>query len=165
MTRHPVMGNLPPKAHSIELFDSSNHDRGLAAEAHSRALEFINLMGVSMVEQRPSLIIQNGAHALQFALKALLLHSGHAHDWIDFHIGRDLEAAMALASTCGMPPPTPEFAGLLPELSRYHTAGRGFGQARVLVVMNSRKILEVIESLVEVSGQMIELKMTDGAAT
>ncbi|WP_232494517.1 hypothetical protein [Novosphingobium kaempferiae] len=163
MTRNPVIGNLPPKDHSIEHFGSSNHYRVLAADTYFRALEFINLMNLNMVEQRPSQVIKNAAYALQFALKAALLYSDSTENWIDRHLGRDLEAAMALASSFGMPPPTPEFAGILPELSRHHAAGRNFGQARILSVMNSRQISENVLSIIEVVGQMIEIKTNDRA--
>ncbi|WP_146037289.1 hypothetical protein [Novosphingobium guangzhouense] len=163
MTRNPVIGNLPPKDHSIEHFGSSNHDRVLNADTYFRALEFINLMNLNMVEQRPSQVIKNAAYALQFALKAALLYSGNAENWIERHIGRDLEAAMALAASFGMPPPTPEFAGVLPELSRYHAAGRNFGHARILSVMTSRHICENVLSLIEVVGEMIEIKTNDRA--
>lgn len=163
MTRKPITGNLPPNNNTLELLGSSYDDRVLAAETYSRALEFINLASLGLVDQRPSQVIKNAAHAVQFVLKAVLLNSGHAGDWIDSHIGRDLEGAMALASSCGMPPPTPDFAGLLPELSRYHMVDRNFGQARVLSVMNSRRIFENVVFLVESVCKTLKLKADDQA--
>lgn len=158
MTLNPKIANSSQVQRDL---DSTHHfapDRMPAAKSYHQALEYTNLMRLSIAEERPSRAIQNAAHAVEFALKAVMLNSGRDDGWIAVHVGRDLDRAMVVATSCGMPQPPAGFVELLPELSRYHNTTRNFGQARVLSKMTSEQIRENVVGMIERVGQIIDLK-------
>jgi hypothetical protein len=142
------LGNHP--RYNLDLYHRpGDFDRLLAVTFYRRAVDHVGMMVESHARDRPSNIVQEAGYAIEFALKALLLHAGYSDDWNRRFIGLDLKSALPQARANGFPPPSEELERLIPALSDYHRGGRRPDQARaVLAALPPAEIVETVATLV-----------------
>jgi hypothetical protein len=142
------LGNHP--RHDLDLYHRpGDFDLLLAVTFYRRAVDHVGMMVEAHARDLSSKIVQAAAYAMEFALKALLLHAGYCDDWNRRHIGLDLEGALRHARANGLAPSSDELERLITPLSDYHRGGRRPDQARaVLIALPPAEIVETVATLV-----------------